>query len=478
MNGSGLAAWLLKDKIASLRDEVAQYTAELDKNAEASKRTEENTRSLGMAAAVRSAVPEIGKREDLGNQLSTLQQARSSTDASLSPAVAAGLDQAIARTKSELENVKSAAQLAMQASTLAAQAADARSPGELAAVAYQTTYNQLINQGMSVQEASDAASEAGSTARVQALDKIAKAELARSQKFADAIGMTEADTASIGKNAFEVDLLKENWKAYAEIRDLAQKHNTAFDDAEYARVVQLNTLQSAAAAKLEAAQLTQSFLSPEQVQAQSNTKMLALYKADGNNYGVYLNQKALADYDFFKAHLAVNQGLYASMYATANAGIELLNAYGSQSKTAAIAAIALGKAVAIAQIIQNTAAASAAALAPPPIGYGPVLGVAAVGAIQAFGAAQIALAVATGVAQASSISSPAPAVPAASAAAAVVPAAAGTTAGTAATASAPQAPTVNLYLQGETYSKETVRKLIQAINQTVGNGVKLNISAA
>lgn len=65
----------------------------------------------------------------------------------------------------------------------------------------------------------------------------------------------------------------------------------------------------------------------------------------------------------------------------------------AKSKTAAIALIAINKGLAIARIVQDTAAAAAKAIAI----YGPTpQGFAAAGAAKAFGAAQIALVAATG----------------------------------------------------------------------------------
>lgn len=87
--------------------------------------------------------------------------------------------------------------------------------------------------------------------------------------------------------------------------------------------------------------------------------------------------------------------------AAANAAIGLLSALGGKSKAAAVAAIALGKALSIAQIIQNTAVAQMRALAE----LGPIAGTAAAAKIGVMGKVQMGLVAATGLVQAAGVMS-------------------------------------------------------------------------
>lgn len=87
--------------------------------------------------------------------------------------------------------------------------------------------------------------------------------------------------------------------------------------------------------------------------------------------------------------------------ASTNAAIGLLSALGGKSKGAAIAAVALGKAISIAQIIQNTAVAQMKAMAQ----LGPIAGAAAAAKIGIMGKVQMGLVAATGLVQAAGISS-------------------------------------------------------------------------
>lgn len=82
---------------------------------------------------------------------------------------------------------------------------------------------------------------------------------------------------------------------------------------------------------------------------------------------------------------------------------ELMQSLAGKSKLAAIAAIAISKGLAIAQVIQQTAIASMAAFAPPPIGLGPLGGAGLAASIQSLGAIQIGLIAATGLVQASQV---------------------------------------------------------------------------
>ncbi len=76
-----------------------------------------------------------------------------------------------------------------------------------------------------------------------------------------------------------------------------------------------------------------------------------------------------------------------------NAASAIANVFqivGQRSKTAAVAAIAVNTAVQSVQAIQNTIAASVAAVAPPPLGLGPIAGAPLAAGIRTWGALQVA----------------------------------------------------------------------------------------
>lgn len=102
--------------------------------------------------------------------------------------------------------------------------------------------------------------------------------------------------------------------------------------------------------------------------------------------------------------LAIEKNLEAQIlglkFATANQAAALLNVLGNKNKAFAIAALAFQKGLAIAQVLIQTEVAAAAALAPPPIGLGPLLGAALAAKIRLFGRLSAGFIAATGIAQA------------------------------------------------------------------------------
>ena len=159
--------------------------------------------------------------------------------------------------------------------------------------------------------------------------------------------------------------------------------------------------------------------------------------------------------------------------AVANAAIGLLSQLGSKSKAAAIAAIALGKALSIAQIVQNTAVAQMRALAE----LGPIAGAAASARIGALGRIQAGIVAATGLVQAASVGGGGGSASLASGAAiqgaATGASAAGSVGGV---AGAGRGQTVTINLQGETFGRDSVRNLITEINEAISEGAVLRLA--
>lgn len=91
--------------------------------------------------------------------------------------------------------------------------------------------------------------------------------------------------------------------------------------------------------------------------------------------------------------------LLSNLAVTSQHAVELLQILGQKSKAFAVAAVVISKGMAIAQTIQQGITASMAALAPPPIGLGPVAGQPLSAAIRALTAVNVGLIAATGIAQ-------------------------------------------------------------------------------
>lgn len=116
--------------------------------------------------------------------------------------------------------------------------------------------------------------------------------------------------------------------------------------------------------------------------------------------------------EMFDQEIALQQGriewenrVTQSKFANAEMAFNILAAVAGKSKAAAIAGIALQKGLAMAEIFVSTQAAAAAALAPPPLGLGPVIGAPLAAAVEAQGYIRMALVAASGLAQAAQVSS-------------------------------------------------------------------------
>jgi len=155
-------------------------------------------------------------------------------------------------------------------------------------------------------------------------------------------------------------------------------------------------------------------------------------------------------------------------------GIGFLNAFAGKSKAAAVAAVALNKALAIAQIIQNTAVAQMRALAE----LGPIAGPPAAAKIGMYGKIQAGIAAATGLMQVAGAA-------AGGGGANISPVGVtsggvqtgtqsdGTSFGGTQTRMTPQ--TVTIQLQGEVFGREQIRELISQINEAVSDGSVLRL---
>ena len=149
------------------------------------------------------------------------------------------------------------------------------------------------------------------------------------------------------------------------------------------------------------------------------------------------------------------------------AAIGLLNALGGKSKGAAIAAIALGKAVAIADIIRHTAVAQMHAMAQ----LGPIAGPAAAAKIGVMGKIQAGLVAATGLVQAGSVGG--------GNGSSVSMPSSGSSSSQSSASGAPAAPSMNQTVtiqgvsSGDLFSGDAVRTLIDKLIDAQRNGARI-----
>jgi hypothetical protein len=184
-------------------------------------------------------------------------------------------------------------------------------------------------------------------------------------------------------------------------------------------------------------------------------------------------EKAAAD-ERVRIERETQQLITDARLSAANAAVGLLSQLGGKNKAAAIAAIALGKALSIGQIIQNTAVAQMKALAM----LGPIAGPPAAAKIGMYGKIQAGIVAATGLAQVAGVMSgdSGGITSTATSGSAVasnnggvsVSGMGGTTAG--------RGQIVNIQLQGDVFGREAVRNLISEINEAISDGAVLRLT--
>jgi hypothetical protein len=177
------------------------------------------------------------------------------------------------------------------------------------------------------------------------------------------------------------------------------------------------------------------------------------------------HEKSIAD-----QRVAINQQaeqqIMAAKMAAASQAVSLLSMLGGKSKAAAIAAIALNKALSIAGIIQNTAVAQMRALAE----LGPIAGPAAAAKIGVYGKVQAGLVAATGLMQAAGVAGGGGSL-------SISPAS--SSGGTAGAAGGSAAPAMNqtISVQGisssDLFSGDAVRTLIDRLIDAQRNGARI-----
>jgi hypothetical protein len=196
----------------------------------------------------------------------------------------------------------------------------------------------------------------------------------------------------------------------------------------------------------------------ETLEKQHQEKLTALTEAE--------SQKRI------RAEQAAQNAIFSARAGVVSASIGLLNAFAGKSKAAALAAVALNKALAIAQIIQNTAAAQMRAMAE----LGPIAGPPVAASIGVMGKVQAGIVAATGLLEAAGAAGGGGGANIAS----TGPTSGGVNtgigmAGSAAGAAFGGGQVVNINLTGEVFGREQVRGLIGQINEAISDGAVLRV---
>ena len=291
------------------------------------------------------------------------------------------------------------------------------------------------------------AREAEAKARADELEKIREHELAKVQAFIDALKLREE--ARVAATMTEQE---------------AEAERYLLEQEKLLEALELGLITKGEYQLME----QEALMNHRQIMADIDSEYLDQQLA---------REKAAAD-ERVRIEQQAQEMISTARLAAANAAVGLLAQLGGKNKAAAIAAIALGKALSIGQIIQNTAVAQMKALAM----LGPVAGPAAASKIGMYGKIQAGLVAATGLAQvAGAMSGDSGGISATASSSAAGTSGGGggggggvSMGGMGGTAAA-QGQTVNIQLQGEIFGREQVRSLITQINEAVADGSVLRI---
>lgn len=290
----------------------------------------------------------------------------------------------------------------------------------------------------------------------------------------------QADQQRIEADSYDLSTAAQaRYRAQEELVAAAKRAHVELDAAAIQKQQQLADAIGNATARLEGMKVFDQVRSPLENYNKDMQKLNDLLNAGAIGWGVYQHAALQASAKAFTATQEQLQSELSMRQAVGQQAVELLQAIGNKSQAAALAAIALNKALQIAQAIQNTAAASTRALAE----LGPIAGPPAAATITAWGAAQVALIAATGLVQgAQQLSGSAPAVGDAGASTASASASdtSSIASGGGATDAAPaQAITITVDTQGGTlFTKDQILDLFDQFNDAIADGAKLNVRVA
>lgn len=291
-------------------------------------------------------------------------------------------------------------------------------------------------------EAAKKAAEERAKQRADELAQIRQNELDKAQAFIDALTMKR--DARIEANLTDAEIEQERY---------------TLEQEKLLEALELGLITKGEYQVLEQEQLMAHREAMAGIESQYLTDQLA-------------RERAAAD-ERVRIQDAAEQMIRNARAATFSDAANLLTMLGGKSKAAAIAAIALNKGLAIAQIIQNTAVAQMRAMAE----LGPIAGPPAAAKIGVMGKIQAGIAAATGLAQIAGLGGGSSSAVTSGGVTASGSVGSSSTAQNQQMMMAPkQNQTITIQLQGEIFGREQVRTLITEINDAVADGAVLRLA--
>ncbi len=392
-------------RIAEAEAKLRALNEQLEITAQRAHDADVNLRAMAAVDIASRISPTNNQLSTLSGDLSTLKRALADQELmnTLTDANRETLERSIQVLQTKIRWHKTDFEIAMERSKFDQRESAARTVADKAELEFDRTLAQLRRQGVTEVEAIILATQARLKVMKDA-DEQAK-QWAREQAFEheQTVSRMELETELIGKTAAEAAGLRAEWEAVAEAKRRAfEEGRTSVSEDELRNAAQIGVDVRGATLRREGRELERDQMTPSEQLAEEMRRLDELRNADLISHETYLGAKNAAEYQAFQSTQQILANERSMREQTFNLAAGLLDQFAGKSKAAAIAAIALNKSVQIANVIVNTISASAAALAPPPLGLGPVAGAPLAASIKAWGAVQVGLIAATGLAQAAS----------------------------------------------------------------------------
>lgn len=246
-NGRGFLGRAAAADVARVTAEIARLTAELEKNAKAQEDVRNAQLSLRAGPAVEASIPEIRGRQAIENMLAVLRdaEARFGGDQALLFKVLGitpeQLQQAIANTQRGLESFRSQIDQSIAALDLQIRGVTAFSPQQRAELARDQVRQRYAGQtGVDPAKIALEAERAGVLALRQAYVQLSEAARERRLAAEQQVQTSQLEIELITKEIGEQTRLRADLQARQQLEQEAAKNRTAFDDAQYARLQQIN----------------------------------------------------------------------------------------------------------------------------------------------------------------------------------------------------------------------------------------------
>lgn len=297
---------VMDDAVSRARQKVEDLKRQMEGAASASGQIARNMESVANRSLVSTFLPEIDQRRDLANSLSRAQRLAGDPAAQ----AAAGITQAEAdrqlRIVDDLNtNFRTRSEQLLDQLRLAGEQVTALSPVARAVMARKQMLDTLKSVPGDPADKEAAAQIAYATALKQATVALSEQSRLRVLSASQAVESQQLEVDLVGKSIGQQIEMRENLRAYQQLKQIAAQTHTAFNQAEYEQLKKINAELAKRAQLLQVRQL-QSDIAFERSQIglssseqDANSRLRAIYGDDLNN----------AQAQFLKQQLMLNDAM-------------------------------------------------------------------------------------------------------------------------------------------------------------------------